>query len=499
MSQDAIEQFARVVLSEDRLAATLVVEPGIDPGSLTEIVLEAMLDARGVAATTDRRARVAAAVEAIKAAPPTDAPASFIVAVGSAPVHGVHGRLEIDAELTQQPEKASAGDGSVDHYSRSAYRLARPRQIVARVVPPVPGSDGIDVTGRTLAAKVGAAAQVTHDDTIFRENDGTLRAVVPGLPEWTDHSIRIVRTLAIPGFVDFSTGHIEFPGDVTVEKGVRDCFIVRAGCDVHVHGLIEAATIESGGSTQLDSGVAGRHKASLKIGRDLRAKYLDAVRATVGRTLTVQKEITECIVEVQAGIAAPNCSVVGGEICVGGDSELAQIGTEAGIATVIRLGTIAELDRTLVELAEALPTIEGQAASARQQLDQLKSIATKHTPAQAEMLTELEFTTAQIESRAAQILGVVAKIDGVIQRFTTPRLTVHRAVFPGTVVRIGRYRAEVQREIRGPIRILLSATGEPSVEDLSSHRTSPLAEWARVFTDEKCLAVDALRARRRAA
>ncbi len=57
--------------------------------------------------------------------------------------------------------------------------------------------------------------------------------------------------------MDFSTGNIDFEGDVRVLKGIRDIFEVRATGNIEVGGLIEASTIDAGGSVFAKGGMAG--------------------------------------------------------------------------------------------------------------------------------------------------------------------------------------------------------------------------------------------------
>ena len=56
-------------------------------------------------------------------------------------------------------------------------------------------------------------------------------------------SAKVSNTLEIDQNVDFSTGNIDFPGNVIVHRSVKDCFTVKARDDIEVRGLIEAATL----------------------------------------------------------------------------------------------------------------------------------------------------------------------------------------------------------------------------------------------------------------
>ena len=64
--------------------------------------------------------------------------------------------------------------------------------------------------------------------------------------------------LDIPGNVDFSTGSINFLGDINIKGDVLSGFTVRAMGNIHVDGVIEAGSaVEAGGDLVVVKGILG--------------------------------------------------------------------------------------------------------------------------------------------------------------------------------------------------------------------------------------------------
>lgn len=465
----------RVVVAADRLSATLCVGPGSRDG-IEPILIDALLDERGVARTHDRAALVRAALDALATSDPA-AEFRFVVARGTEAAAGEDGRFEPAAPLS--PEIQPTSEGAIDHHARSAYTVVRAGQVLGRLIAPTAGVDGVDVTGHSIAAKPGKPAPIVLDHTCAADAGGVVRALVSGALILSDGRIRVKPDLEVAGFVDFTTGNIDFPGSVHVGRGVRDCFVVRAGEDLVVRGLVEAATLRAGRDADLAGGMAGREQGSLHAGRDLKAAYLDATATTAGRDLFVMKEITGSRVEVRRNVHGPTCAIIGGHLTVAGECEVAQLGSEAGTATRVDLGCLPPLESLAASLAEAFPLAEEAAASASRRLTSLKQASGRLTPQQAEELTTLEFELGLARERLKKVTSARLRVLTALDRFTTVKLTVHRALYPGVRLHIGRVIASPREMVRGPMTIVLSAAGEPLMS--RGPRTEPLSACFRLM------------------
>ena len=79
-----------------------------------------------------------------------------------------------------------------------------------------------------------------------------------------------------PGDVDFSTGYLNFLGDINIQGDVISGFTVRAMGSVHVGGVVEAgSTVEAGGDLIVVKGILGDGSTVIRSHRSLFSKYIE--------------------------------------------------------------------------------------------------------------------------------------------------------------------------------------------------------------------------------
>lgn len=488
MAVDGMLDGVRIEIAEDRLSATLVIEPGVRTEELNVFAIDTLLATRGISSTTVHRAHVEAAIRDFKCR--SDNEVRAVIARGLPPRHPVD-----PAIVTMFPEPTLApptdSSGRIDQHARSRIPVVRAGAIIARITPPSEGSDGFDVLGHNLAAKQPKPLAVTFDESVSPKPDGTVVAVVGGIPDFDGRTLKVSHRLGVPGSVDFSTGNIEFPGDVEIERGVRDQFTVAAGRDLFVHDLIEAATISAQRDATIDRGMAAREMGTLSVGRDLRIRYITDCAVTVGRDAVVEGDVVNCRLVVGRSYRSPAGKLIRGTLTVANQCEVGAIGSETNPPTTIILGRLPTvIDRVRV-LAQALPNLAAKVAAAEQKLKALRS-ARRPTATQAEEMTELEFSLQRDREVQTRAVNSVHRMENLTSKHTSFDLTVHDTLFPGVTIFIGAWRAEITRIVRGPLRITLDESKEPILVSLTTKTTSYLNTVARVIRDPDCIDISVL-------
>ncbi|MEM1331211.1 MAG: FapA family protein [Planctomycetota bacterium] len=512
----------RVIVAADKMSASVRVPPCADAKPSPEEIV-ALLEERSISQSFIDNDTVAKLIEAASELKPGDDPVQMVVASGTPAVPGEDGRIDLAPELlswferreherlarrrslldepgepdaSPEPEDAP-GDDEQDtpssHYDRHAFCMVSRGQHLGDLQEPTQGIDGTDITGMTIAAREGRPLDFNPDESL-KIRDNRLFAMLDGVLEFDGAHIAVARELTIHGSIDFSTGNLTgFEGDVRVSKGVKDCFVVDVGGTLTIHELAEASELRAGKDIVLDRGMAAREKGSAHAGRDLDAKYLDAVRGEAGRDLIVQREIAACALRVGRHLRSPSAVLIGGEVTVLCEAELAQAGTEAGTETQIILGKVCGTEQLALEASETLPRLQTAADTARQRLDQLQNATVKLTATQAEELTELQFELSVAEQRIQPLRDGTLRLLDVLGERARPSLTAHRAICQGVVLWLGRYRCTFKQTLRGPIRVELDKRGEPIAHDLTSETSTPLSRLAVVVPDDRFVDLLALR------
>lgn len=485
----------RVTIAQDKLTATAHIDAGADPAELTTDLMAGLLAERGVINSAIDLAALEALLEGAQSDPGRTHEA--IVARGSAPRHGEDSTVEFEpgvlsespraraerAEAEPPPPPTTEGQEAgerVDHYARSAFVAVAPGDRIGTIRKPTAGEDGCDVLGGVLRAKDGKKLHFTTDESVeINETTGEITANRPGQVVYTGSMLKVSDQLIIDEYVDFSTGHVSFPGHVIVKKGVRDRFIVRASKTIVINDLVEAAELISGGTCMLARGMAGREIGTIRAGRDLEAKYLDAVRATVGRDLRIGREINDCTIDVGRSIIAPQGAIIGGKLVLGSGGEVGQIGTEAGAITEVHLGHLPSLEQPIGEAAELLPELTKRAEDAQSKLKSLGSSLGKSSQA-ADELTNLHFSIGTLNAKITPLRDRLTQALALLSEHVQPELTVHRFIYAKSRIVIGPHRCEFIESVKGPVTLRLDGSGRPVLVDERTGSELPLNGIAKV-------------------
>ncbi|MCW5756217.1 MAG: DUF342 domain-containing protein [Phycisphaeraceae bacterium] len=494
MSIDALDKVARVSVSSDGLRATLQIQPGAEPGDITPEAVEAILAARGV-----RPSEVTTHAAAILSQALIERPgitAETIAAEGVPAVDGKDGHFELDAALVQEVPPVDTGEATqtgFSHYGRSAFMIVHEGQRIGMIHPHTDAQDGMDVRGKLIKAVIGRPCPLVLDDSVEQKPDGSVHARRRGRLEMTPSKLRVEPVLEISEFVDFSTGNVDFPGDVIIRKGVRDCFRVEVGGNLEVVELVEAADLHARGSIVLRRGMAGRGKGELVTGGNLEAKYLDGVRASIAYDLRIQKELTNCTTSVGRCIHSGTCTVVGGELTARFGGSVRSLGGEAETPTLVRIGIDPQLDTLARLLEEILPMAAASTAKAMQELQDLQKMAARLTATQAETMTSLQFDIMNGQAKVPAIRAGIEHVLLAYEKLHATTLLVEKTIMPGVVIQFAGHTATVREVIKGPIHVALDHSGAIVLRDPNTGSSIPLSAKAKLQPNPEAINLHELR------
>ncbi|RMD66526.1 MAG: DUF342 domain-containing protein [Planctomycetota bacterium] len=508
MADEPLQGAVVVEVADDAMSAVMRFEPDPDGVEITSDICQGAAQEAGLSLTPELQQRIHDFLAALRLQ--GGKPFEAVVAAGTPPQHGEDGWIEFYPGFDPRPKKkraadldaaetndsderrdeqapAEATDGQaddepvrVDHHERSAFLLVRQGDVLGQVHRPTEGVPGETVRGKTIAARTGKPALLALDESIQLSEENELIAQVDGVLHFDGKRLRVLTELVIDEYVDFNTGNVDFPGDVKVRKGVRDCFKVHADGELRVEGLVEAAHVSADGDMHLLGGMAARHKGSVRVGRDLHARYLDGVTAHVGRNLRVDKEVNDCTIDVVGAIESPNAAIVGGAVYACRGAEVAILGQDDA-RTFIAVGQSKELSDIAEDAERVLEKVHDVLKPAQREYDILMKNLSKLTAQQAERLTELQFEISTRRDQAKRINDGLESLNQIAAEYVRPQLTVQKRLYAGTQVRLGKFIAKFKEDLKGPVRLEAPVGKRPTITDLITGSTSDLSEYASVW------------------
>lgn len=288
----------------------------------------------------------------------------YMAARGHAVVHGKDGVVVDMFSRNLERTYHMNDNGQVDYATLNTVQNAEAGAVICRILPPTEGEDGRTVLDQVITAKNGhPAAAPKGRNTELSEDGSALLASRAGHVEFTGRSFEIKPLLEIGGNVDFSTGNINFLGDVHIHGDVCSGFTVQAMGSITIDGVVESCSIEAGGDLIVVKGVQGNNQAVIRSQRNVFVKYLENcsvyARGNIQADCIIQCEVfSDGVVQVRSGRG----TIIGGSIRAAREVNAAIVGTKSEQPTLVVLETnpCEDFERRVLELeyAELVAEVE---------------------------------------------------------------------------------------------------------------------------------------------
>jgi len=213
-----------------------------------------------------------------------------------------------DAKVTFSfPHKPQAGavraDGSIDFRERNVFPAVEKDAVLIEATRPQPGQPGKDVFGNEVAVVPPVDVELVGAEGVrLEDEDGGARKLIADIAggasaqeqEAQSGDAKLIRyTVAvrpvaqIPADVDYSTGNIDFKGNVEVKGAIKPGFSVTATGDVTVAGGIEdGAEVDAGGELKIQLGILGS-KTRVVVEGNITAKFIQEATVKAGSDILI--------------------------------------------------------------------------------------------------------------------------------------------------------------------------------------------------------------------
>lgn len=263
-----------------------------------------------------------------------------LVALGNRAVDGTDGYVE--DLFSREVKKTAAVDefGRVDYTSLDLIQNINKGDTICKIFPPTQGVAGRTVQDKEIIARDGRQAIVPRGRNTEISSDGTrLIASRTGHVEFSARNFQVKAVFYVNGNVDFSTGNVNFWGDVHVRGDVCSGFIVRATGTITVDGVVKSSTIEAGCDLVVARGIQGNDQAVIRAHRGVYAKYLEHC-SVYTRELLQADSLLNCDVysDGSVEVTSGRGTIVGGTVRAARAVKAKIIGSKSGAATVVAMG-----------------------------------------------------------------------------------------------------------------------------------------------------------------
>lgn len=318
-----------LVVSADKLEANLVPKENSDEAAGLQAV-KALLESAGISyGVVDDELIEAYLRERAGADQP------FQIARGTPPQPGRDAELEYFFEdyllcIGTMDEK-----GRMDFRDRGHIPFVNEGDVVAKKIPRVEESPGVDVYGKEISVEKSRDKQfVCGSGTKITDDKLQVIATTSGRPQLSPvGKLGVCPEMDIPGDVDLETGNIVFDGIIHVHGVVQD------GFQVHGRGLvaeeISRAFVEVTGDVLVRGGILG---ATVKAEGNVTASHIHGASIEAMGNIKVTNSVVDSKLSTTGKCLAERGAILSSKISARGGIDAKQIGSEASTPCVLTIG-----------------------------------------------------------------------------------------------------------------------------------------------------------------
>lgn len=362
----------RVMVSEDKMTASVELAPPGEGKSYTALDVVKLLEQNGVVSGVSAEA-IDRLVFEKSYYRETD------VAFGSVPKNGEDGHYKYFFNAHPRSAPKILQDGSVDYRSMGFFEPVKKDQLIAEYIPETRGTDGCDVYGNIIPARRGRSLPALRGKYIRMDKERRhFYSDVDGMIslDETTGKVTVSQVYQVNGDVDVATGNIRFAGDVLITGTVKSGFSVEASGNVEIGGMVEAATVKAGGDILIKGGVSGATKGFIIAGGDVEGRYFEQANVECDGCLRTNS-IMNCYIDSRDEVVLSGTRgiLLAGRLHALKGVTAVNIGNEAQIATYIKVGIEPKLRREFEELRKNIDLLTrdvDRLAAAQAQLDAME-------------------------------------------------------------------------------------------------------------------------------
>lgn len=266
----------------------------------------------------------------------------LLVAEGREAENGADGKIIYKFPLPYERVGPKEDDkGNVDYHDLGLIYNVKMGQMLVERVPPTDGTPGRDVSEGEVPPKRGKDLRLPRGkNTVSDQDERYLYAAVDGHVAIIDGKVAVDPVLVIPQDIDYSTGDINFVGNVVINGNVAAGFKVKADGDIEIKGFIEGAEVVAGGSVQVKGGITTGAKGYVKAAQSLYARFIENSRVEAGLDVMVREGIMQSSVKAGGSIKVSDrkAIIVGGTIQASQLVESKVLGSQLATQTNVEVG-----------------------------------------------------------------------------------------------------------------------------------------------------------------
>ncbi len=443
---EMVDASLKVSISADQLEAILDIQPAQGGATITKVAVLEALAAQGIAEGV--------LLDTINTAIAEGSAQGAVIARGRAPVAGEDGRLEsLIPEVRSRVPRVDE-TGHTDYRDLGEIFVVHVGDALMRRHPATAGTDGASVLRVPIAAKPGKDVMFSGSlsgVSFAPDNPNLLLAAINGQPVQVKGGMNVEPVFSVDE-VSMTSGHIEFDGNVVIRGDVATGMKVKATGDIEVGGVVEAATLEAGGSIVIKGGVLGSvgrkdgGDEHIRCGACFNAAYAQQARIDAGDSIFIDDMAMQCELSAVNHIRVGHKKrgyIIGGKAQATLSITAKVIGSPNRVSTQFEIGVNPNMHKLMLEMAHKRNDKEDRLL----EISKLLDFAAKHPEKVRPDMIEKARHSAEMVSH--EIAALREEEDALMHKIVLSqqsRVIAEQLMYEGVIVHLGSHRYRVVGE-----------------------------------------------------
>lgn len=440
-----------VIISDDRMRAWLIIGP--PTGRLCKPSRDAVLaalEAAGMAVTDDVESRIRAYLGLFDGgdAKTAEIPQHFLIAVAQPVRQPRAATIDFLGASAGEP----GGGSDIESQPSAHVVIVEEGATVGKWIPATPGQPGADVNGAAIEPasdmgmiRIGDGLRQTADGTVIAQRCGRVVLVDE---TWTVSEAVTLAGDDITGETTRVASHARIVGNLGCGRAVH------AGGGVRVDGAIEGGLVVAADDIVVTGGVFGRGEhGGIHADGNVAIRFCDGASVVARGDVDIQNEAINSGIRANGRLRVRTGSIVGGCVHATRGGDVAALGNDVGIPTLVSIGVHPDLLLEARRLDEDVRRLERCAEEMSGRVQPLVANLKRLTPQQKERLATLLQEARGIAVDLEQARRALSDAQAGIATTGPTRLFVRDVLHSGLRFRVGMREACVRKDFRGPLTL----------------------------------------------
>jgi len=371
-----------------------------------------------------------------------------VIAEGLAPVDG----SEAEIKLLFNPEPVFEDfkilpDGRVDYRKQMTVEIVKQGALLATVSDAKKGIEGTDVFGKSIKAKEGDSKVLYAGTNVEKSKDGLqFFAARDGQPVLNKNILNVFALFNIPGDVNFSSGNVQFDGNVTIQGSVLPGFEVKASGDIFVMNSVDSGNLDAGRDIKVFGGIFGNAESRVKCGRNLVVSHLQNALVEAQGDVIIRDSAVHCKIFSTGSVVLREGkgTLVGGTVHALRSVDAKVIGSPMGTKTEITVGHDFFAKKMRDEFLKVQNFCKVNIEKIEKYLKPLVTLikdGNKLPKDQMFKVTEILKKHNELKSQYYMIEAKIKEIEKASQTVKNPVIKVNQVIYPDVRITINDHTA----------------------------------------------------------